>query len=906
MAILKKRTSSRQLPDARGLERAPLDSVIRGVENTPFISDKGASSFTSSGGSNAPAGSGGRPFTSVFTNPATKPSLTTKTSSVPKTTLAPKTTLTSKTTPTVTNKTTTTPTTKTTTGTGAAKPTVKPKTTNTNSTTNKVVNALTGAAIGAGTKFLIDKITGKPNVAKTPAQIDAEKKALEASKSKDKAAAATAATAAAKAKAETEAKKKAEELKAKSGPTSVVKPPVINPATGKPAGTGFGDDKEEFTTDSLGNVYKTMPDGTSVLYRAAEVPEDEFTTDSLGNIYKTMPDGTSELYRAAEVPEDEFTTDSLGNVYKTMPDGTSELYRAAEVPEDEYMTDSLGNVYKTMPDGSYELYREADVPTNVEGTEFEPEYFEDSLGNVYISTADGGYDLYREAEVPEYAEDEYMTDSLGNMYKTMPDGSYELYRAAEVPEDIAEEDYNLFNPDYIDYDVNDRYSTEEDDGDEYYDYKRGGLITMMKQGGVLNMAGGGYLPEGAVDNNDGTYTIGNFTYDMETDEYLYSSDPDTGNISNVSPDAVYSTNPANDYYDTDSLGNIFKNGSLYLDAADVPTPIRSAGGGERPWYENIGSKLSKGFQDITGISDANLERLTGALPAAGAGALVASLLGSDFGGGTGNQNQGLDMSQVGVINPRTTDFGIGPTRFVGYEDYGTSDGDYTPNAELLKNLNAPGYNPVNEGDYGYEEVAAQEEAPKMASGGLSSMATPVASYYTFGQPADILANLGMRAQPPMNPPEAMPQIGQQQSPQQTQQQGLPQQAPPQMAQQMPQGMPQQGMMPQQQGMPPPMRKGGLPHVSDVPLTQGRMDFRKGAAVHGAGDGQSDDIPAMLADGEYVIDAETVAQIGNGSTKAGAQALDKFRESIRAHKRSAPVNKIPPKTKALTSYLKGAK
>jgi hypothetical protein len=63
---------------------------------------------------------------------------------------------------------------------------------------------------------------------------------------------------------------------------------------------------------------------------------------------------------------------------------------------------------------------------------------------------------------------------------------------------------------------------------------------------------------------------------------------------------------------------------------------------------------------------------------------------------------------------------------------------------------------------------------------------------------------------------------------------------------------------------------------------------------------------MLADGEYVIDAETVAQIGNGSTKAGAQALDKFRESIRAHKRSAPINKIPPKTKALTSYLKGAR
>jgi len=129
------------------------------------------------------------------------------------------------------------------------------------------------------------------------------------------------------------------------------------------------------------------------------------------------------------------------------------------------------------------------------------------------------------------------------------------------------------------------------------------------------------------------------------------------------------------------------------------------------------------------------------------------------------------------------------------------------------------------------------------------------------------------------------------------------------AQQAPKAMPPMGMPMAQgmpQGMPPQMRKGGLPHASNVPMTQGRMDFRRGAAVHGAGDGQSDDIPAMLADGEYVIDAETVAQIGNGSTKAGAQALDKFRENIRMHKRSAPINKIPPKTKALTSYLKGAR
>ena len=106
--------------------------------------------------------------------------------------------------------------------------------------------------------------------------------------------------------------------------------------------------------------------------------------------------------------------------------------------------------------------------------------------------------------------------------------------------------------------------------------------------------------------------------------------------------------------------------------------------------------------------------------------------------------------------------------------------------------------------------------------------------------------------------------------------------------------------------PPAMKSGGLPALSNVPLAEGRLDFRQGSAVHGPGDGQSDDIPAMLADGEYVIDAETVAQIGNGSTKAGAKALDEFRQNIRKHKRSAPLDKIPPKTKALTSYLKKGK
>jgi hypothetical protein len=57
----------------------------------------------------------------------------------------------------------------------------------------------------------------------------------------------------------------------------------------------------------------------------------------------------------------------------------------------------------------------------------------------------------------------------------------------------------------------------------------------------------------------------------------------------------------------------------------------------------------------------------------------------------------------------------------------------------------------------------------------------------------------------------------------------------------------------------------------------------GYAVEGPGDGRDDQIPALLSDGEYVIDAETVALLGNGSNKAGAEMLDAFRVNVRKQK-----------------------
>lgn len=73
-------------------------------------------------------------------------------------------------------------------------------------------------------------------------------------------------------------------------------------------------------------------------------------------------------------------------------------------------------------------------------------------------------------------------------------------------------------------------------------------------------------------------------------------------------------------------------------------------------------------------------------------------------------------------------------------------------------------------------------------------------------------------------------------------------------------------------------------------------------AQGPGGGQDDVINARLSDGEYVMDADTVASIGDGSTQEGARRLDKARMELRKHKRGAPASKIPPKSKPFTKYL----
>jgi len=108
--------------------------------------------------------------------------------------------------------------------------------------------------------------------------------------------------------------------------------------------------------------------------------------------------------------------------------------------------------------------------------------------------------------------------------------------------------------------------------------------------------------------------------------------------------------------------------------------------------------------------------------------------------------------------------------------------------------------------------------------------------------------------------------------------------PQEAMQQIPAPMPQQ--MPQQTPMQP---TGGL----TAALARGRQPNSKyfEGQVKGPGDGMDDKIPfkvegdpkiknALLSADEYVIAADVVSELGNGSSNAGAKKLDNFMEEVR--------------------------
>ena len=89
------------------------------------------------------------------------------------------------------------------------------------------------------------------------------------------------------------------------------------------------------------------------------------------------------------------------------------------------------------------------------------------------------------------------------------------------------------------------------------------------------------------------------------------------------------------------------------------------------------------------------------------------------------------------------------------------------------------------------------------------------------------------------------------------------------------------------------------------FSEGGLGSIENRYVQGEGDGTSDSVPAMLANGEFVIPADVVSKLGNGSNEAGSGVLDQFLVEIRKHAHSNG-DKLPPESKGPLGYLLDAK
>jgi len=99
-----------------------------------------------------------------------------------------------------------------------------------------------------------------------------------------------------------------------------------------------------------------------------------------------------------------------------------------------------------------------------------------------------------------------------------------------------------------------------------------------------------------------------------------------------------------------------------------------------------------------------------------------------------------------------------------------------------------------------------------------------------------------------------------------------------------------------------MASGGQVTTKDRVSPLSMAAFSGDGQVYGDGGGQEDSVPAMLSQDEYVIPAEIVAALGDGSSRAGGKVLDNFVKNIRRHKTKHGAKSLAPKAKDPSSYL----
>jgi hypothetical protein len=99
-----------------------------------------------------------------------------------------------------------------------------------------------------------------------------------------------------------------------------------------------------------------------------------------------------------------------------------------------------------------------------------------------------------------------------------------------------------------------------------------------------------------------------------------------------------------------------------------------------------------------------------------------------------------------------------------------------------------------------------------------------------------------------------------------------------------------------------LAQGGISHLGDY-SDGGRL-------LRGPGDGISDSIPAVigkkrparLADGEFVVPARIVSELGNGSTEAGARKLYAMMDRVqKARKKTVGKGKVAANSRS-AKYL----
>ncbi len=311
--------------------------------------------------------------------------------------------------------------------------------------------------------------------------------------------------------------------------------------------------------------------------------------------------------------------------------------------------------------------------------------------------------------------------------------------------------------------------------------------------------------------------------------------------------------PGNLYEDPDKGKYRGPQGQLNLsDRFDTGLRL-AAEGGYIDGYATGGTIQSGGIRDLYGTPD-NQPTISPGLSGFGLGRLnnlageqamtQAQTLGYDEGGAVGSGDASGDVSGDAVTAETTS----APADYASMSyDALVASGIHPMNAAALKGMPMPGMSSPAPSTYtgsGSSTSGISSLAPSMSYMPTTSYGTGTPEYIGGMPSASYIESMGYRGGMPS--PDYIESMG------------------------------------YSGGMPSPSLSAGFGGLRK------RIDYAKGGYLDGQGDGMSDSIPATiegkqparLADGEFVIPADVVSHIGNGSSKAGSKRLYAMLDKVR--------------------------